>query len=145
MAATGYFPEPGDLQSLFYVLPEGAAPDQKRILVITVDGVVVGLVDALIGWPTPGTGTSGLFLIHPSRQRRGIGAEALDAVQTRAREAGMRVLRATCPRGWSPGERFLAGHGFTRQPASRPVSMNRVTHANEAGHPADAWTRQLSA
>ncbi len=138
LALTGYFPEPGDLQSLFYALPEGAAPEQKRVLTVTADGEPVGVVDAVLDWPQIGVVTSSLLLVHPRRQRVGIGSAALG----RARETGYRAVRASCPRGWAPGERLLTRAGFERSPADT-VPMNRVVHPHEGEHPSDLWRREL--
>jgi len=143
VASTGYLPAAGDLQSLFYALPEGASPDVKQILVAVADDEIVGVVDALLGWPASETVTVGLFLIHPRCRRTGIGSRVLGMGVDRMRAGGFRQVRAGCPRGWEPGERFLAGHGFAPAAAREPVAMNRVIHPHEAEHPAAAILRQI--
>lgn len=143
VAATGYLPEPGDLQSMFYVLPEGAAPEAKQILVVVEGNAVVGVVDALVGWPSPGVVSVGQFLIHPSHQRRGVGSRALAACLALAGRNGITKVRTGHAHGWEAGERFLAAHGFTRHTETEAVPHNRVVHSNEAEHPLDLWTRSV--
>jgi hypothetical protein len=62
LAATGLPSGPGDVQSMFYALPEGADPDDKRLLVVEADGEVVGLVDVVLRHPAQDTASVGLFL-----------------------------------------------------------------------------------
>uniref|UniRef100_S0DFK4 Putative N-acetyltransferase n=1 Tax=termite gut metagenome TaxID=433724 RepID=S0DFK4_9ZZZZ len=141
VAMTGYFPEGGDLQSLFYVLPETADPNVKHLYTILADDTVAGLADTLIGWPDTTTVTIGLFLVHPRFQRMGVASQALEAGTVIARKMGLQTLRAACPRNWLPGEQFLAGHGFVQQVSSSTAPMNRITHPHEASHLVDAWVR----
>jgi len=141
LAATGYFPEGGDLQSLFYAAPEGAILDAKRLLVITAGDDVVGLCDAVVGWPAPDTVATGLFLITPGRWRQGIATSAVRIGLALARAGGYRAIRASCPRNWQPGRAFLTGLGFTREVPSRPTRTNYVVPAHADA--ADAWTLDL--
>ena len=140
LAMTGYFPEEGDLQSLFYLLPDGADMDIKHLYVIELDGIVIGLIDALMGWPMSTVITLGTFLIHPRFQRQGIAARTLEIGSRRARDMGYDTIGAACPHGWSPGESFLSASGFTRQPPHQSTQMNRITHPHERGLQIDAWT-----
>jgi len=141
LAAAGYFPEGGDLQSLFYALPEGASLDAKRLYVITADGETVGLCDAVVGWPAPDAVAVGLFLVAPGRLRCGIGARAAQIGLAMAREGGFGGIRASCPRDWEPGQAFLAGLGFTRTPLATPTKTNFALPAHRAV--VDAWTLAL--
>ncbi|MFF8407616.1 GNAT family N-acetyltransferase [Streptomyces sp. NPDC015684] len=120
VAATGLPSGPGDVQSLFYALPEGADPEDKVLLVLERDGVVAGVVDAVRDHPEPGAVAVGLFLLAPWARGRGLG-RAL-AASLLARAGGGTVVTATVPPGWVPGERFLRRLGFTLDavPAARP-------------------------
>ncbi|MCL2317126.1 MAG: GNAT family N-acetyltransferase [Actinomycetia bacterium] len=141
LAATGYFPEGGDLQSLFYALPDGASLDAKRLLVITSGEAVVGVCDALVGWPAPDVLTTGLFMVGPGQARRGIATRAAAIGLGLARDGGFRSVRASCPRDWEPGQAFLARLGFTRATLDRPTTTN---YAVPPRTPAvDAWTLVL--
>lgn len=68
VAATGGTSTPGDLQSLFYALPNGAEPDAKRLLVVVCDEVVIGLVDVVLDHPEPAAAAVGMFLfVSPAK------------------------------------------------------------------------------
>lgn len=111
VAATGLPSGPGDVQSLFYALPEGADPGDKVLLVLERDGVVAGVVDAVRNHPEPGAVAVGLFLLAPWARGRGLG-RAL-AASLLARADGASVVTATVPPGWHSGELFLRRLGFT--------------------------------
>lgn len=111
-AATGGPALPGDVQSLYYALPEGADFDQKRLLVMCRDGGVVGLVDVVDRHPDAGTCSVGVFLLAPEARREGIGTDVARRLLEEAAGRGMRNVTATCPRGWEPGLGFLRSLGF---------------------------------
>jgi Acetyltransferases, including N-acetylases of ribosomal proteins len=127
-AATGLPPGPGDVQSLCYSLPEGADWADKHILVITApDGEAVGLVDAVLRHPDPASCAIGLFLLHPAARRQGLGTAVADALLAHAAALGVTRVTASVPRGWLPGERFLAARSFTlaAEPDLRETVGNR--------------------
>ena len=71
-AATGHPSGPGDVQSLFYALPEGAAFEQKHLLVAQAQGMI-GFVDLVVDHPEPGHASIGFFLV-PKDLRGGASA-----------------------------------------------------------------------
>ena len=77
VAATGGPALPGDVQSLFYALPEGADFDQKRLSVMCRGADVVGLVDAVDRHPEVESCSVGVFLVAPGRGARGSGRPSL--------------------------------------------------------------------
>ncbi|MFF9396414.1 GNAT family N-acetyltransferase [Streptomyces griseoluteus] len=107
-AATGLPSAPGDVQSLYYALPEGADPGDKVLLLVERGGEVAGLVDAVRDWPEPGAVAVGLFLLAPWARARGLGR----AVAQTLLERGASRVTATVPAGWKAGERFLERLGF---------------------------------
>lgn len=111
VAATGLPSGPGDVQSLFYGLPEGAEPDDKVLLVLERDGVVTGLVDAVRNHPVPGAVAVGLFLLAPWARGRGLGRALAESLLAHAE--GVSLVTASVPPGWRSGERFLQRLGFT--------------------------------
>ncbi|MFJ3301684.1 GNAT family N-acetyltransferase [Streptomyces sp. NPDC086549] len=133
VAATGLPSGPGDVQSLFYSLPEGAAPDDKVLLVVERSGAVVGLVDAVRNHPAPGAVAVGLFLLAPSARGLGLGRAVADALLARAE--GLSSVTATVPPGWKRGERFLERLGFAldAEAPTGPVAGNRRTGPREGG------------
>ncbi|MFG2571979.1 GNAT family N-acetyltransferase [Streptomyces sp. NPDC048481] len=115
VAATGLPSAPGDVQSLFYALPEGAAARDKVLLVVEWAGSVAGVVDAVRDHPEPGAVAVGMFLIAPGARRRGLGRTVAEALLARARDVTR--VTATVPPGWVPGERFLERSGFVLEDA----------------------------
>ncbi|MGH3940860.1 MAG: GNAT family N-acetyltransferase [Pseudonocardiaceae bacterium] len=112
---TGYPPVDGDVQSLFYSLPEGAEPDDKRVLVVVPlpeEGEVIGLVEAVVRHPDPTSCAVGLFLIRPDCRRQGLRAAVADALLGLAAEEGVTLVTATNAVGWTPGDAFLRRTGF---------------------------------
>ncbi|MFJ9816324.1 GNAT family N-acetyltransferase [Streptomyces sp. NPDC101151] len=133
VAATGLPSGPGDVQSLFYSLPEGANPDDKVLLVLERDGVVAGLVDAVRDHPEPGAVAVGLFLLAPWARRRGLGRALAESLLARAGEVP--VVTATVPAGWRSGECFLERLGFALDAAApAPATAgDRRTGPREGG------------
>ncbi|MFI2639602.1 GNAT family N-acetyltransferase [Streptomyces sp. NPDC018610] len=119
VAATGLPSGPGDVQSLFYSLPEGADPGAKSLWVVERGGVVTGLVDAVRDHPVPGAVAVGLFLLAPWARGRGLGRAVAEALLARAE--GVTRVTATVPYGWRPGERFAERLGFTLEEAAAPA------------------------
>ncbi|QBJ90067.1 GNAT family N-acetyltransferase [Streptomyces seoulensis] len=107
-ARTGLPSAPGDVQSLYYALPEGADPGDKVLLLVERGGEVAGLVDAVRDWPEPGAVAVGLFLLAPWARGRGLGRAVAESLLAR----GAARVTATVPAGWRAGERFLGGLGF---------------------------------
>ncbi|WP_405556457.1 GNAT family N-acetyltransferase [Streptomyces sp. NBC_01171] len=107
-AATGLPSAPGDVQSLYYALPEGADPGDKVLLLVERNGEVAGLVDAVRDWPEAGAVAVGLFLLAPWARGRGLGRAVAEALL----ERGASRVTATVPAGWKAGERFLERLGF---------------------------------
>ncbi|MCX4959623.1 GNAT family N-acetyltransferase [Streptomyces virginiae] len=133
-SATGLPSGPGDVQSLFYSLPEGADWDDKHILVVADEtGSAAGLVEAVLGYPTPDTCSVGLFLLHPDLRGAGLGSELAVTLLRSVAARGARHVTATVPLGWEQGERFVASHGFTPtgRPSPRPHVGNRQAGPRE--------------
>ncbi|WP_158564284.1 GNAT family N-acetyltransferase [Jiangella anatolica] len=112
---------PGDVQSLFYALPEGASFEDKRLFTVRDGDKIVGLIDAVLGFPHRTAAAVGLFLIAPSHRRRGLGAAVAAVLLREARESGLDTVTATAHDAWPPGQAFLAALGFTVAPGDDPV------------------------
>lgn len=133
VAATGLPSGPGDVQSLFYSLPAGAAPEDKVLLVLERDGVVAGLVDAVRDHPRPGAVSVGVFLLAPWARGRGLGRALAESLLARAGDPPL--VTAAVPAGWRAGERFLERLGFTlHAPSPAPAEVgNRRPGPREGG------------
>ncbi|MGW6446781.1 GNAT family N-acetyltransferase [Lentzea sp. NPDC055074] len=107
-AATGHPSGPGDVQSLFYALPEGAAFEQKHLLVAQAQGMI-GFVDLVLHHPAPGEASIGFFLVPRDLRRWGIGREMAKALAARFPEVSRVHVRLD---GFKPGNAFLESLGF---------------------------------
>ncbi|SES11951.1 GNAT family N-acetyltransferase [Lentzea albida] len=107
-AATGHPSGPGDVQSLFYALPEGAAFEQKRLLVARAEGMI-GFVDLVLDHPAAGEASVRFFLVPRDLRRWGIGREMAKALTERFPEV-RRVHVALDD--FKPGNEFLKTMGF---------------------------------
>ena len=124
VALTGSQALPGDVQSLFFVAPEGVSPADKLLLVVEHHGAVVGVVDAVPGHPEPDDWAIGLFLIAPAHRRTGVGSAVARALIDHARERGISRVTAATPSGWAPGAAFLAHLGFALGELADSVAGN---------------------
>jgi GNAT superfamily N-acetyltransferase len=125
VAETGQPSAPGDVQSSFYSLPEGAALDDKVLLVIEADGEVVGYIDAVLHYPHPTSIRIGTFLIRPEARRRGIGRAVAEALSAAAGKDGFAQISTHVAPGWGPGRQFLAALGYEFSDPRLPGPANR--------------------
>jgi len=107
--ATGHPSGPGDVQSLFYALPEGAAFEQKHLLVAQAEGMI-GFVDLVLDHPEPGHASIGFFLVPKDLRRWGIGREMARALAERFPGVTRVHVRLD---DFEPGSEFLRALGFT--------------------------------
>ncbi|WP_434448702.1 GNAT family N-acetyltransferase [Lentzea sp. E54] len=108
-AATGHPSGPGDVQSLFYALPEGAAFEQKHLLVAQAQGMI-GFVDLVLDHPAPREASIGFFLVPKDLRRWGIGREMAKALAERFPAVTRVHVRLD---DFKPGTEFLKSLGFT--------------------------------
>ncbi len=128
---------PGDVQSLFYALPEGASFEDKRLFTIRDDDKIVGLIDAVLGFPHRTAAAVGLFLIAPSHRRRGLGVAVAKLLLAEARETGLDTVTASAHDSWPQGQEFLRALGFAVGPPVEPSG-------NRAGAPGEAPVRRAT-
>ncbi|MDO0915972.1 GNAT family N-acetyltransferase [Streptomyces sp. DT2A-34] len=124
-AATGLPPGPADVQSLYYSLPPGADPQDKRILVVAEEAP---------GGAGPSDACSvGLFLLRPSLWGTSLGPALAARLLEHAADCGVRRVTATVPAGWERGRRFLSGLSFTvtGSAGQRARTANRRTGPRE--------------
>ena len=125
LAETGQPSAPGDVQSSFYALPDGAAFEDKVLLVIEADGEVVGYVDAVLHHPHSTSIGIGTFLIRPEARRRGIGRAVAQALSAAAGKDGFTQISTHVAPGWEPGREFLDALGYEFSDARHPGPANR--------------------
>jgi GNAT superfamily N-acetyltransferase len=124
-AATGQPAAPGDVQSLLYALPEGAAFEDKVLLVVETDRRTVGVVDAVLRHPTAASCSVGMFLVHPAHRRQGLGRHAAAVLLGELAARGRTEVVAPVTEGRQPGRAFLAALGFALDAPGTAASANR--------------------
>ncbi|NGY62693.1 GNAT family N-acetyltransferase [Lentzea sp. NEAU-D13] len=108
-AATGHPSGPGDVQSLFYALPEGVVFEQKHLLIAQAEGMI-GFVDLVLDHPEPNHASVGFFLVPRDLRRWGIGREMVRALTERF--PSLTHVHARLD-DFKPGNEFLKAMGFT--------------------------------
>lgn len=103
---------PGDVQSLFYALPDGATFDDKRLLLLLDGDRVIGLVDAVLRYPDVRSVALGLFLVAPSHRRRGVGTAVARELLDQAKALGFERVTAPAAAALEPGAAFARSLGF---------------------------------
>ena len=129
--ATGQPSGPGDVQGLYYALPDGCDVTQKRLLVAEVDGRISALVDVVLSYPAVDECTVGGFLVAPAHRRRRLGTALAEALCEEAATRGIRRVHTTVTTGWRPGIRFLHHLGFTIDTTPAEQRGNRNTGPRE--------------
>ncbi len=132
-ALTGRMPQAEHLALLRAALPEGAHPDQKRLLGIEADGRIAGVLDVVLDYPHLGSASVGLFVLDPTSSLRHMAVPVASMLIERALAQGIDLVFAASPDGWLPGERLLTSLGFRlvraaampRNPVLQPDSASR--------------------
>lgn len=133
-AAFGQPSGPGDVQSLYYALPEGCAPDQKRLLVAeTADDGVAALIDLVLGHPSGNECTVGAFLVAPACRHQGLGTALARTLREEAAHRGIVRVHTTVTDGWESGTAFLRALGFHVSEAAVAPGGNRNLGPGERG------------
>lgn len=135
-ALIGRMPQAEHLALLRSALPEGAHPDQKRLVGIEADGRIAGVLDVVLDYPHLGSASVGLFVLDPTSSLRHMAIPVASMLIERALGEGIDLVFAAAPDGWLPGERLLTSLGFRlvrssampRNPVLQPdlSSKNRV-------------------
>ncbi|PLC12521.1 hypothetical protein AUQ48_10175 [Kocuria flava] len=85
-------PVPADADDLLSSAGYGPGRHRHALVGAFDDDVLVGLLDLVLGWPTPQTAYLGLVHVHPGRRRAGVGAALLAHAEQEARDGGCRQL-----------------------------------------------------
>jgi GNAT superfamily N-acetyltransferase len=131
VAITGLPSGPGDVQSLFYALPEGKDFADKRLFLMLAVDRVIGLVDAVLRYPDVHSVGVGVFLVAPSHRRRGVGSAVAGLLLDQARTLGFERVTAPVAAGLEPGMAFARSLGFEIAAERVQPSGNRSAHPGE--------------
>lgn len=121
--ATGNPPARDEAPRAFVAGPPGKAVDDKRVIGVFAGRELVGVLDALTGWPDPATWTMGMLLLDPAHRCAGLGSAVLEAYEAWAAAEGAATLRTAVVSHHDPGLRFLARHGYERQQEGGPPGV----------------------
>ncbi|WP_129668856.1 GNAT family N-acetyltransferase [Phytoactinopolyspora endophytica] len=111
-ATTGGPSGPGDVQSLFYAVPEGVSLDDKYLFTLRDGERIVGMVDVVARYPDPRSCVIGTFLIAPSHRRSGVARAVAQVLLSEAREVGFKQVTTTVIDSWPPSAAFAEAMGF---------------------------------
>ena len=93
-------------------LPPRCAVGQKHFAALWKEGAPHIVLDAVEGWPRPGTRFVGLFVIDPALRRQGTGRDVMTALLRAARLAGFDRARLCCLLDNPAGHAFWQAMGF---------------------------------
>jgi GNAT superfamily N-acetyltransferase len=86
-------PSPQDVDSLLNGAPKDADPDSYRVLgAFAPDGILVGVLQSVDGWPTAVSCYLGLLQVHPAHRGQGVATALLATIERTARSMGRRQL-----------------------------------------------------
>ena len=119
-------PGPAEAQSAFTALPGGATREDKDLLGLFSEGErLVGVVDAVRGWPDVHTVMLGTLLLDRSSRGTGIGSEVLESLARLWRARGFSRVRIGVAAGCERALGFWSSHGF--------AEIERVERGRAAG------------
>jgi len=111
--------------------PPGLTPEQAHLLALRdTNGRMVGMLEGLKDYPSPGEWYLGLMLLAPEVRGQGRGEAVLQAYVSQVRAEGGRLLRLAAVEQNEAGRRFWARMGFQEEkwvgPLEQGLRMNRL-------------------
>ncbi len=114
--ATGVSPGKDEAKLAFVAGPPTRAVDDKRMIgVFDSHDELVGILDALAGFPDEGEWTMGMLLLDPRQRGSGLGRVLLREYESWAARCGARKLHTALVSHHARGIRFLEASGYARQ------------------------------
>jgi GNAT superfamily N-acetyltransferase len=101
---------PDEAQTLYDILPPGTTRADKHLFALDD---FAGITDLISGWPAPGTWLIGFLILEPAARGHRLGARAVSAIETYARERGAQRLRVGVEQTNPRALRFWEAQGFT--------------------------------
>lgn len=127
----GFPPGPAEAHSTLIARPPSSSPDDKLPLgVFNGDGQLVGFCDLILRFPEPSRCYLGYVLVHPARQRQGLGSSLLRFSATLAASRQARCSHAVTGLidTFGPSARtFLERGGFAPTGAVEPYEVNTIS------------------
>jgi GNAT superfamily N-acetyltransferase len=127
--------EPDAAEQLLEGLPPDKAPEDKFALGLFAEGTkeLVGVLDAIRGYPYEGEWMIGLLLIDPDRRRAGLGARFVKAFEQWVRGQGAAGIRLVVQEQNPDALRFWMREGYavtglTHQQTPRRQNIIQLLH-----------------
>ncbi|HEX8436067.1 GNAT family N-acetyltransferase [Archangium sp.] len=127
--------EPDAAEQLLEGLPPGKAPEDKFALGLYADGKteLVGVLDAVRGFPEDDEWIIGMLLIDPDRRRAGLGARFVSAFEQWVRGQGAAGIRLVVQEQNPDALRFWMREGYvvtglTHQQTPRRQNIIQLLH-----------------
>ncbi|MBA8794775.1 GNAT superfamily N-acetyltransferase [Friedmanniella endophytica] len=129
------FGEPGraDAVSTFVALPQGVDYDAKLLVGVWRNGLLIGALDCIVGYPDPATWSVGLLVVADRHRGNGVGSAVLGWLERTARDRGVRTLRAAIRRQNVDGQLFVEHHGWARDLTAVDAELGTWTKSLSAG------------
>lgn len=87
-------PAKSDVENILRSLPQGVDADSRHLVgTFSANGVLVGLLQCVSGWPTATSYYVGLLQVRPSHRKRGVARALLNHAEDAARTSGHGELR----------------------------------------------------
>lgn len=125
--ATGAPPGKDEAPRAFVAGPPAKAVEDKRVIGVFAGRELVGVLDALTGWPAPDTWTMGMLLLAPDHRGAGLGSAVLAAYEAWAASEGAATLRTALVSRHARGVRFLERHGYAPGAGRTPPGVTVFT------------------
>lgn len=115
LITTGSAPASDEAERAFVGGPPTKSVEDKRTIgVFTTDNEMVGVLDAIVGWPKEGEWSMGMLLLDPAHRGAGLGSAVLDAYEEWATREGARRFQTAVVSQHGPGIGFLERAGYRR-------------------------------
>lgn len=124
-----------DAVSTFIALPEGLDYASKLLLGVWRNGVLIGALDCIMGYPTSSGWTVAMLAVAERHRRRGVGTAVLSWLQEAATERGARRLRVGVRDSNHAGREFLTHRGYVLDPITAAAHQIVLTRALPESRP----------
>lgn len=126
--STGTVPQSDEAQRALVAGPAAKSVNDKRVVgVFDGQDSLVGLMDAIMGWPSEGCWTLGMLLLDPEVRGAGLGSAALAAFESWAKSLAAEKLRTALVSDHTRGLEFAGSKGFVEISRSTGVRLGSRT------------------
>ena len=114
--------------AVFDDLPPGKRPDSKRVYGVLSDGgdEFIGVVEVIVGWPTPTTAMIGLLVLRESSHGKGVGRAVVEDLEAVIDDEGCDVARVAVVDKNEGALAFWRAVGFRESGQTRPYAAGTV-------------------